>query len=72
MNTTTKYNFNINIYKSAFSLGSINIFGYTITDHIIKPDLENLQPLRNLSSSKDIFSTSEMLRDVLSLLQVYS
>ena len=43
-----KYNLTLNKEKSSFSQKSINLLGYTITNHTIRPDPERLKPLRAL------------------------
>lgn len=65
MNTTTKCNLIINKDKSAFSLGTVNMIGYTITtsSNLIQriTDLLGIYlPLRYIFSLK-------MLKDVFSL-----
>ena len=44
-----RYNLTLNYDKCVFSAKSIDLLGYMIADGTIKPDLERLRPLRELS-----------------------
>ncbi|KAL0840676.1 hypothetical protein ABMA28_015872 [Loxostege sticticalis] len=54
MNAAKKYGLTLSIQKCKFSQESINILGYNIHNHIIKPDSERLQPLINLPPPCDM------------------
>lgn len=48
MNAVQKYNLTINMEKSKFSLTTIKLLGYVVSNKIIKPDPDRLQSLRDL------------------------
>ena len=48
-----KYNLTINKEKSSFSLKTINLLGYTISNQTIKPDADRLKPLLALPTPDD-------------------
>lgn len=56
MKAAEKYRLTLNKEKSKFSQTLIKILGYTITNHIIKPDNERLQPLLDLPPPHDLHS----------------
>ena len=45
---TTQYNLTLNEDKPVFSKTSIDFFGYNISQGLLRPDAECLQPLREL------------------------
>ncbi|XP_054259845.1 uncharacterized protein LOC128984538 [Macrosteles quadrilineatus] len=47
MNAASKYNLTINENKCSFSMKSISLLGYTISNKTIKPDSDRLLPLKN-------------------------
>lgn len=63
-----KYNLTLNKEKSKFTQSTINILGYTIENHVIKPDSERLKPLLNMPPPNDVAS----LRRTLGMFAHYS
>lgn len=63
-----KYGLTLNKEKSKFSQNSIDILGYTIKDHVIKPDAERLRPLLSLPPPND----TQSLRRVVGMFAHYS
>lgn len=63
-----KYGLTLNKTKSKFSQRTINLLGYTIQDHVIKPDSERLQPLLKMPPPNDLAS----LRRTLGMFAHYS
>ncbi|XP_054287969.1 uncharacterized protein LOC129003695 [Macrosteles quadrilineatus] len=57
----SKYNLTINNEKSSFSLRSINLLGYHISNKTIKPDPSRLDPLKNLPPPRDTASLRRTL-----------
>jgi len=55
------YNLTINNDKSSFSLKSINLLGYHISNKSIKPDPSRLEPLKNLPPPRDTASLRRTL-----------
>lgn len=68
MDAAKKYNLTLNTEKSSFSLKSINLLGYSISNGVIKPDHNRLKPLRELQPPKDTAS----LRRALGMFSHYS
>lgn len=54
MTAAKKYDLTLSMQKCKFSQDSINILGYNITNHIIKPDSERLKPLIDLPPPCDM------------------
>ena len=65
---TTQYNLTLNEDKSVFSKTSIDFLGYTISQGLLRPDAECLQPLRELPIPQNKTS----LRRVFGLFSYYS
>jgi len=53
MTAASKYNLTINMAKSKFSLQTIHLLGYIISNKTIQPDPDRLKPLRDLPIPKD-------------------
>lgn len=68
LEAASKYNLTINKEKSSFSMKTIQILGYTISDHTIKPDAERLKPLKSLPPPQD----AQSLRRTLGMFSHYS
>ncbi|KAA5653043.1 hypothetical protein F3G64_36260, partial [Pseudomonas aeruginosa] len=68
MNAAKKCGLTLSIQKCKFSQKSINILGYNIQNHIIKPDNERLKPLINLPPPSDL----PTLRSTLGMFAHYS
>lgn len=63
-----KYNLTLNKEKSKFSLKSISLLGYTISNKTIKPDSDRLKPLLDLPVPED----SSALQRALGMFSYYS
>lgn len=63
-----KYNLTLNKEKCQFSVRTVTLLGYVISNKTIKPDPNRLQPLRDLPIPKEVAS----LRRALGMLSHYS
>lgn len=54
MEIISKYGLTLNKEKSNFSLHTINLLGYKITNNLIKPDPDRILPLRNFPLPNDV------------------
>lgn len=61
MAAASKYNLTINSEKSKFSLQTIHLLGYVISNKTIQPDPDRLKPLRDLPIPKDTSSLRRAL-----------
>lgn len=61
MAAASKYNLTINMDKSRFSLQTIHLLGYVISNKTIQPDPERLKPLRDLPIPKNTSSLRRAL-----------
>lgn len=68
MSAAQKYGLTLNKEKSKFAQNSINILGYNVKDHVIKPDSDRLRPLLSLPPPSDLSS----LRRVMGMFAHYS
>ena len=68
MDAAKKYNPTLNEDKCVYSVSTIRLLGYLISDGEIKPDPERLEPLKNLPVPQD----SKALRRAVGMFSYYS
>ena len=65
LEAASKYNFQFNEEKSKFSLTTIDILGYRISNGELKPITERLRPLLEFPARRTIKDTLDFLRIML-------